>query len=285
MQNTLSALVALAVLVPFGDAAFVGFLGPRKASALTQVKEMPITNHQKEAGGDYQKGSPLFAKQEGLGDKGKTAAALKEPKSADGKKVLHVTQPPQEEATNHKYWWKVYGGEKNHMKYGLSYFFSYFIFTMLVALIWIKCAKPGRTKEGYDERKNNGSVFAYGLFSLDHCFGHHAHVCLCSWCCAPLRLADTWNKEPNTLVKSFWSALIIVSCLAGLSQLTFGFTSLLLVCVCIHFRQQMRKKYGLESGGSTWAYDCMSWFFCPFCSMAQEARQVEFVLPAKKTVS
>jgi len=272
MQKLLVAFLALA---PLGDA--VGFLKPHVS--LVQKKDMPVTNHNKEAGGVYKPGSPLFEKQQDREKTGTgTAQALKEPKS---NKVLHVTVPPQEKGASPNHWWSVYGGEESHMKLGLSSFVSYFIFTILIALIWTKCAKPGRTKEGYDERKNNFSTFAYGLFSFDHCFGHHAHVCLCSWCCGPLRLADTYNKEPAPLMKSFWQALIIITCLLGLGHLTFGFTSLVFICIATHFRQQMRKKYGLETGGSTVFTDCLSWFCCPFCSMAQEARQVEFVLPGK----
>lgn len=287
MQKTLCTLFSFLSLVAVGNAVFLG----RSVSVVdAKGKEMPITKHKKEAGGDYHKGSPLYEKQQDRKEKGIDGDTSK-PKSG-GEKVVHVTTPPEGKAADPDHWWEhVYGGEKNHMGYGLSYFVTYFTFTMLAALIWTKCGKGGspgmgaRTKEGYDERKNNGLYFAYGLFSCDHCFGHHAHVCLCAFCCAPLRLADTWNKEPSPLVKSFWSALIIVACLAGLNQLTFGFTGIVLLGICVHLRQKMRQKYGLESGGSTWVFDCCSWFWCPFCTMAQEARQVEFVLPLQKTVS
>jgi len=264
-----AALAVLALSHP-GDAT--QFLSPTHASLV--AKEMPITKHEKEAGDGYSKGSPLYEKQQKLAKDGapKVKAAVKSdpvavsvPTSADG-----VT------------WHTVYGDDKTHLTRGLYAFLSYFIMTMLVALIWIKFTSPGRTKEGYDERKNNPLGFAYGLFAWDHCFGHHASVCLCSWCCAPLRLADTYSKEPTPLVKSFWAALVMITCLLGLQHLTFQFTSLLFVCMATYFRQALRKKYGLESGGSTVFMDCFSWLCCPFCTMAQEARQVEFVLPVKR---
>merc|ERR1719353_1345702 len=110
--------------------------------------------------------------------------------------------------------------------------------------------KQGRLEEGYDERKNNGVTFAYGIFSLDHCFGHHAHVCLCAFCCSPLRLADTYSKKPMPLVKNFWTALIMVTVLIALDVLSYGVTGCLLLGVAIYFRQKMRQKYGLEHGAA-----------------------------------
>jgi Cys-rich protein (TIGR01571 family) len=286
MQKMLPVLIFFVALARLGDAS-VGFLGPEHVS-LVQKKEMPVTKHTKEAGDGYKKGSPLYAKQVALEKKGEAGPAPKAP--AESAKVS-VTVPPTDKALDHNHWWSVvYSGEKAHMMHGLSYFFSYFTFTMLIALIWIKCAKPGRNKMGalvgdYDERPQTGVKFMYGLFSFDHCFGHHAHVILCSLCFAPLRMADTYNKEPAPLMKNFWSALIIITCLCGLSVLTFGFTSLVLVGICIYFRQKLRQKYGLESGSSTWFWDSLSWICCPLCAMAQEARQVEFVGMSAKTIS
>jgi len=245
-----------------------------------QNKEMPITNHKKEAGGVYKPGSPLYGKQQHRERQStKRQEALTEPNSNS---VVHVTIPPEEQVTSPAHWWSMlFRGTVTHIIDGLYYFFFYFTLTMLFAVIWTKCASLGRTKESHDERRNNGLAWAYGFCSCDHCFGHHAQVCFCSFCCVPLRLADTYSKGPFPLMKSFWTALIIITCLLALEQLTFGLNLLVLCCMAIYFRQQMRKKYGLESGGSTVCMDCLAWFFCPFCSMAQEARQVEFVMPLK----
>jgi len=275
-------VVVLTALLPLGDAA--GFLNPQHAAlvAHTIKKDMPVTSHSKTAGDGYKKGSPLYGKQQELEKNGAPAPKAEEKGSKTSAALKAPTVPGVPQVATIPSWEKVYGGEKDHVSYGLSYFCSYFILTMLVALIWIKCTVPGRTKEGYDERKNNALGFAYGMFSFDHCLGHHGCVCLCSWCCAPLRLADTYSKEPASLVKSFWAALVMITCLLGLQHLTFGFTGFLFLCVAVYFRQGLRKKYGLEAGGSTYLKDFVSWLCCPFCSMAQEARQVEFVLPIKR---
>lgn len=267
----LLAYTAFLAVLTLGDAA--GFLGPQHASLV--AKEMPITAHSKKAGDGYTKGSPLYDKQQEREKKGVPAA-----KEAE-KKPAALAAP--DEST----FYKIYNvTPEEHAYRGLTHFLSYFIITMLMALLWTKAAVvgmgPGRIPEGYDERKNNPLGFAYGLFSLDHCFGHHANVCFCTWCCMPLRLADTYSKQPAPLVRTFWTALVVVTCLLGLSQLTLGFTFLIFLCVAVYFRQGLRKKYGLDSGKTTIATDCLTWIFCPFCSMAQEARQVEFVLPQKR---
>merc|ERR1719401_638885 len=135
----------------------------------------------------------------------------------------------------------------------------------------------GRSESGYPERANTGEGFAYGIFSTDHCCGHHAHVCLCSWCCAHIRLADTYSKKPYPLLESFWVALLMVCLVEALMYLTLGYLWFIGICVAVYFRQQLRQNYGIQSGGMTYLWDCCFWSFCPCCSIAQEARQVEFV--------
>jgi Cys-rich protein (TIGR01571 family) len=260
------------------------FLSPRHASLVGQTlthdqKDMPVTTHNKTAGDGYNPGSPLYKKQQKAAEDGdvKKATHAKAPNSIDGK-TIHVTVPPKDKVTDPTHWWTMYYDyHTKNMTTAFVFFLQYFIFTMLVALIWVKCTSPGRTRRGYDERKNNAMSFAYGLFSLDHCCAHHSSVCLCTWCCAPLRLADTYSKEPFPLITKFWHALILITCLLGLSQLTFGVTELIFFGLAVYFRQQLRKQYGLEAGGSSWCTDCLAWLFCPFCAIAQEARQVEFV--------
>jgi len=281
----LGLILSVVVLGTYGDAA--SFMAPSHPSLLGQTlthdqKDMPVTKHSKTAGDGYKKGSPLYAKQEKLEAGGEKVKTVKEPKSDGGAgsivpTSISITAPPTDKATDHAHWWKMRGMWEGHTRQSLMFFANYFIVTIFLALVWVKCTSPGRTRRGYDERPNTAMSFAYGLFSRDHCFAHHSSICLCSWCCAPLRLADTYAKEPFPLISSFWAALILICCLFGLGQLTFGFTHLVFFGLAIYFRQQLRKRYGLEAGGATWCYDCIAWLFCPCCAMAQEARQVEFV--------
>jgi len=282
----LNLILPAAVFVSHSDAA--SFMAPRRASLIGQTvthekKDMPVTKHNKTAGDDYNPGSPLYEKQEKLkkAGGGKPVTSAKISSGGDNTLVggLPSEVPPQDKVLDNKYWWNSRGGSQGHLEKGIVFFLQYFIFVLLIALVWIKCL-GGRARTGVEERKNTGVSFGYGLFSMEHCLGgggHHSKVCLCSWCCAPIRLADTYAKEPFALVNGFWSALILVTCLFGLSQLTFGVTQLIFFCLALHFRQKLRLQYGLESGGMTWMEDFCTWFWCPCCAVAQEARQVEFV--------
>jgi len=275
----------VAVLISVCDAT--SLRAPQKVSLVAKAqslthddKDMPVTKHDKTAGADYNKGSPLFKKQETMKASGmETATDEKPPEKKmaglnDGASIS-VTVPPPEKATDLPRWWRLYGGWKVHTKASLMNFLSFFVVVMFTALIWLKCA-GGRSRRGFDEgRRSTG--FAYGMFSMDHCCGHHANVCFCTFCCSPLRLADTYSKEPFPFIGQFWVALIIVTCLMGFGQLTFGATTFMLTVLGIYFRQQMRKQYNMEASGTTLLFDILAWFLCPFCAVAQEARQVEFV--------
>jgi len=82
-------------------------------------------------------------------------------------------------------------------------------------------------------------------------------------------------------VKSFWLALLMVTCLFALMPLTYQATWAIFLCIAVSFRQKLRNNFKLESGGKTWLFDCASWIFCPCCAIVQEARQVELVQSEK----
>lgn len=279
-QGLLELLLLVSVLVRFSDAA--SLRGPEQVSLLSKDEEMPITKHDKAAGGDYNKGSPLFKKQQdrkaAVKAKGGKEVKIEQPHAkADLKDGVSVKTPSQEEVLYPSTWWAMYGGFNNHVEKGFASFISYFIFVMLMALIWMKCA-GGRKTRGYRERPLNDQRFAYGLFSMDHMFVHHSGVCFMSFCCAPLRLADTYAKQPFPAIASFWGALILVTTLLGLQQLTLGVSYVMFLVMAIYFRTQFRKQYDLPTGATPCCFDCMTWFFCPCFAIAQEARQVEFVV-------
>jgi len=279
MKFAQGLLVLVSVLVRFSDAA--SLRGPGQVSLVSKDDEMPITKHNKEAGGDYNKGSPLFKKQEARKVGGVPTVKDEKPHAkADLKDGVSIKTPAEEDMIYPSTWWEMYGGRKNHVQKGLTTFISYFIFVMFTALIWMKCA-GGRWKRVTEERKNTPLVgFAYGLFALDHCGAHHGGICIMAWCCAPLRLADTYAKEPFPLIASFWFALILVTTLFGLEQLTLGLSYLVFVLLAIYYRQQLRKQFGLPRGAGSWCTDLVTWCFCPCCAIAQEARQVDFVKKA-----
>jgi len=283
------AVAAIVVfLAPVSNA--VGFMGPRHASLVEHKlthEEMPTTKHDKDAGGDYNKGSPLYEKQEKRKKEGKVAKP--EPAQTESVDGGLLTVPSSEKASDPSHWagayGEIYGNPQKYWKVGVTYFFSYVIFWVLIAAIWLKCCKTGspyRWSESHSDRANDFQDFNHGLFSLEHTSDHHFVVCCCSFFCIPLRLADTYSKTPMPISKSFWAALLFVVCLFGLSPLTGGWSSLIFLCVAVYLRQRIRKKYSLEYGGMTWCGDFLRWFCCPFCAIAQEARQLDFTVPGQK---
>lgn len=164
-------------------------------------------------------------------------------------------------------------GSKDHFTNGVQFFLSYVVITMLVGLVWVKCI--GRDQP-FPLRTQGGSGFAFGLLNFEH-LELSIKICFCSLCCSPLRIADTYSKDPNPIVKSFWFALLMVTCLFALMPLTYHVTWLIFLCIAVSFRQKLRTNFKLETGGKTWLFDCASWIFCPCCAVIQEARQVELV--------
>jgi Cys-rich protein (TIGR01571 family) len=280
-----------------------GFLAPRRTALAAQnlahdklvdeTRAMPETEHEKKAGGGYHPGSPLYNKQEMRKANGE-AQAIEKPKTEVGAatqksscweklwnpfaKVDASDKGVKVKARDWKdpeqHWKDFVAGEGICLL--ISQWLPGTIITFLLALIWIK-GIGGRMETGYPERPNTGEDFAYRLFSLDHCFGHHSHVCLCSWLCGAIRMADTYSKKPYPLIESFWVALLIISLVEGLFTVTLGYSWIVGICAAVYFRQQLRQNYGIQSGGVTLAWDCLFWCCCPCCSIAQEARQVEFV--------
>jgi Cys-rich protein (TIGR01571 family) len=274
----LRTIFTVLALSPVADAH--GFMSPQHASLLS--KDMPVTKHDKTAGDDYNKGSPLYAKQETLaakkkGAKKEGAADSKAEPAADGMDWLRNLESKVEPKVDTP---KGVPKElnplsgKDHFTQGIHFFFHYLIVTMLVALVWIKCI--GRDQPFPMRTPTLSTGFAFGLFSLEH-LDHSFKICFCSLCCSPLRIADTYSKEPNPIVKSFWVALLMVTCLFALLPLTYQATWAIFLCIAVGFRQKLRNNFKLESGGKTWLFDCASWIFCPCCAIVQEARQVELV--------
>jgi len=287
MQFVATIVIVLA-LAPVSNA--VGFMGPRGASLVEQTvthdaEEMPITKHDKDAGGVYNKGSPLYEKQEKRKTDGKVAKIEKPASAKLSVDDQHVTIPTLDEASDPKILSErqlALSELKKYWKVGLVYFLSYVTFWLLMGLIWIKCITKGplfRWPESHPDRDNNYQDFNHDLFSTEHVDSHHFVVCFCSLCCIPLRLADTYSKLPSPISTNFYAALLFFSCLLGLGPVTAGWSTLAFLCIVVYFRQRIRRKYNLEHGGMTWIGDFVRWFFCPCCAIAQEARQLDFVDP------
>jgi len=106
----------------------------------------------------------------------------------------------------------------------------------------------------------------------------------CSFCCLGIRWATTVSGAGLGLM-SFWPMFLLFVCIQGFSPLLFGFGYVIWLIMVIVCRQKIRETYGLDHA-NWWTYteDCCSWFWCPACAGAQEARQLELVQVPPKSI-
>mmetsp|Transcript_10200 Transcript_10200/g.16565 ORF Transcript_10200/g.16565 Transcript_10200/m.16565 type:complete len:347 (-) Transcript_10200:110-1150(-) len=154
-------------------------------------------------------------------------------------------------------------------------YIPYALMVVLFAMIWLYL--DGRIPPECERNISGGRDFEYGLCDTDHVFTHHMWICVCAFCCCPIRMADTYSKEGKTkpIITGFWAALALTLLMGFLVDLSCGIATILFLCFAVYFRQRIRETYGLPRGGKTLAWDCLFWCFCPWCTAAQEARQIE----------
>jgi len=133
-----------------------------------------------------------------------------------------------------------------------------------------------------DKSANNGTGFTYGLLSCHKDW----KLAVLSFCCPPLRWADTMDKANDTggllrywqgiaILVTLWALYMFVAgvCLYPFTASIFVFGILLLE---VEMRQRLRRRYDISAGSlKTYAEDCLAWICCSCCAMVQEARQVE----------
>jgi len=102
-------------------------------------------------------------------------------------------------------------------------------------------------------------------------------ICFLSFCCPGIRWAETLSFVPGLL--TFWPAFFIFMIFMNPQNpfwQLFGPLVLLLAAVIgTYYRQQLRNKFGMEAGGLSWVTDCLLFFCCSCCAIAQEARHVD----------
>lgn len=120
----------------------------------------------------------------------------------------------------------------------------------------------------HDRERLDRQRWRFGLFEC----AEVPSLCLFSFFCAPIRWADTMRMAG---FMNFFSALALVIGCTLLGSLTLGVGFVFLFGLCVRFRLQMRKQFGIRSGLCGVYTDVLAYIFCPWCSIAQEARQVE----------
>lgn len=98
-------------------------------------------------------------------------------------------------------------------------------------------------------------------------------LCCFSFLCAPIRWADTMRMAG---FMNFIPALALFVALTVLGSFTLGVGFVALGSVCVHYRHRMRQKFDIRSHlHGSYTSDVLALVFCPWCSVAQEARQIE----------
>jgi Cys-rich protein (TIGR01571 family) len=103
---------------------------------------------------------------------------------------------------------------------------------------------------------------------------HHPGICFWACCCPGIRWADTISKLD---IHSFWIAFFSVTVIYALALLPLAtwFVFVLVVMYCTYVRQQIREKFEFEEQGvGAGLKDCCSYYWCFWCTIAQDARQV-----------
>lgn len=150
---------------------------------------------------------------------------------------------------------------------------------VIVAFIYLRMGfRVEATEEGTVKPSTDEPKFNFGLFDFENCCDRDMSICCCSFCCLPVRWADTVSQDKLKIGLSFWAAVAVVASLWALDSLSGGLTVLLFTVCAVLTRQKMRKAMGLENGTpSSMCLDCLVWCFCAPCAAAQEAREVQYM--------
>lgn len=149
-------------------------------------------------------------------------------------------------------------------------------------LRYLRDVKAERELKAQVQLHPEQKTFSFGILQCEHACGRDWRLCLCAFCCLPVRWAGTVsdNRMRAGPLQGFWSALLTAAFLLALSGPTSGLCGLIMLIVFTYRRQQIRKKYNFESGTvGTMCTDCLAWCCCCYCAALQEARQVLYTAP------
>merc|ERR1719198_134258 len=78
-----------------------------------------------------------------------------------------------------------------------------------------------------------------------------------------------------TGVFTFWIGFLLFAILYLLNPYTAGLSGLVLLCVLVMKRQELCKKFDMQTGAASCALDCCTYLCCGCCAIVQEAQQLE----------
>jgi len=209
-----------------------------------------VVSHMKEPGEGYQKGSPLYAKQQ-------ARSSILDDWVLEGKQPSHT-----------------------HFFWSAS---VYAIFVLAFAALYkrslvqpLQARAKGENPMELPPATHCG--FAYSCFDYQN-FETDWHICLWSLCCPIVQWAGTASKSVTPFM-SFWAAVGLMLFLVMLAPFTYGLTGLVVLALFLTRRRKLRKVYNHSKGH--WLQDialvfCCNSFLC--CQLVQEAREVEYTSP------
>lgn len=233
--------------------------------ALVSIVKPPegikTVTHTKKANDGYQKGSPLYKKQEGI----KEAPGDKQTVKKTGSHML-VKHPSLYET--------------------LATVSVYAVFVIAFAYIFKSRmqAPAGARDKGESPKNHPAAVFCGFSYSFFDYSNHKSdwQICLLAYCCPILQWARTASSS-GTPFMSYWKAVAFLLIMVVLAPFTYGLTSLVIACVFFKRRQALRKEYSSPANvhpeTRSMAEDACLIFCCPSflcCQLVQEARQVEY---------
>jgi len=234
---------------------------------------MTTVTHDKDAGGGYQPGSPMYDKQQDM--LAQQSAALTPMVPADFAK--------------HKW----------------AFLFSIIVEILLALLIAYLYRRFKKQPDGHRFPRRNPSAFAGELPNQsENTCGFSSAFCLCYWgnwaqdwhfylsacCCPMIRWSDSVGAEHIQLLPYWagifmWLSIEIFIVLLSVYILGPQYASelaIIFVFIGVYYRQKLRTLYGHEACSfKSLCCDCLAWLCCPCCAIVQESLEVEYYSPIK----
>jgi len=250
--------------------------------AVVPPEDIKTVTHTKKANSGYQKGSPLYDKQEKI--KGKGKAGDEKDKKAE---VPLPTALPTDANSAATGWVDAFGSVYRGTFYEtLASVSVYAVFVLAFAYIARSrmLAPLGARAKGESPMKQPAVVrcgFAYSFFDFGN-LSADWHICLTAYCCPIIQWARTASSSVTPFM-GYWKAVALLLTMVVLAPFTYGLTGLVVMIVVLMRRRELRKAY---SHGHSETRGCLEDFLlvccCPSflcCQLVQEAREVEYTSP------
>lgn len=232
--------------------------GHRHGISILEVQDVPAAKHSWVAGASEMVTIPSGSVLGAVGGHILAFAGLKKDEP------LYVGEPPPKHSiviSRSQYWILV---ASYVALWSIAVFFTGWLYMRQKA--WPPVDPTGVEVAGADLKRFSSSPFGC-MEDFSICFW--AFVCPCI----------RWADNVSTLnLMGFWSALAMMGMMEVAYSLT-GYVTLMALSALVwtHFRQRMRQMFDMEGQNecSYYAFDCLLYFACMPCAIAQEARHLE----------